>query len=69
MGISIILIALGAIFIWGTDASVSGADLSTIGVILLAVGAVGGLLSLVYWSSWGGGAMRRPPHERRIVER
>jgi hypothetical protein len=68
IGISIILMAVGAILIWGTDASVSGADLSTIGVILLIVGAVGALLSLVFWSSWGGG-VRRPRDERPIVGR
>jgi hypothetical protein len=40
---------------------VSGIDINTIGWILMIVGAVGILLSLLFWSSWGGpgGARRR----------
>jgi hypothetical protein len=43
------------------NASVSGLDINTIGVILMIVGAIGLLLSLMFWSSWGGfgGARRR----------
>jgi len=29
-------------------------DLNTVGVILMVVGAIGLVLSLVFWSSWGG---------------
>jgi hypothetical protein len=36
------------------DVEVSGVDLTVVGVILLVVGCVGALLSLVFWSSWGG---------------
>ena len=32
----------------------SGIEIHTIGWILLAVGAIGALLSLIFWSSWGG---------------
>jgi hypothetical protein len=32
----------------------------TIGIILLVVGAIGALLSMIFWSSWGGvGGTRR----------
>jgi hypothetical protein len=54
IGVSLILAAAGAILIWAVDASVSGVDLTAVGVILLVVGCVGALLSLVFWSSWGG---------------
>ena len=54
IGISIILIAAGAILVWAVDVTVSGVDLTTVGWILMIVGAVGALLSLVFWSSWGG---------------
>jgi hypothetical protein len=54
IGVSIFLIALGAILIWAVNASVSGIELTTIGWILLIVGAIGALLSLIFWSSWGG---------------
>ena len=54
IGVSLILAAAGAILIWAVDVEVSGVDLSTVGVILLIVGIAGALLSLVFWSSWGG---------------
>jgi Domain of unknown function (DUF6458) len=54
IGVSLILIAAGAILTWAVNASVSGIELTTIGVILMVVGAIGLLLSLVFWSSWGG---------------
>jgi hypothetical protein len=54
LGVSLILIAAGAILTWGIDATVSGVNIDTIGYILMAVGAIGALLSLMFWSSWGG---------------
>ena len=54
LGVSLILIAAGAILTWGINATVSGVNLDTIGYILMAVGAIGALLSLMFWSSWGG---------------
>jgi Domain of unknown function (DUF6458) len=61
VGVSLILIAAGAILTWAVNATVSGVDINTVGVILLVVGIIGLLLSLVFWSSWGGfgGAARR----------
>jgi len=56
MGVSLILIAVGSILTWAVNAEVSGVDIQTIGVILLVVGLVGALLSLIFWSSWGGPA-------------
>ena len=56
MGItaSLILIAAGAILTWAVTADVSGVDLNTVGVILMVVGIVGGLISVIFWSTWGG---------------
>ena len=60
VGVSLILIAAGAILTWAVNATVSGVDINTVGVILMVVGIVGLLLSLVFWSSWGGfGGVRR----------
>ena len=60
IGVSLILIAAGAILTWAVNATVSGLDINTIGVILMIVGAIGLILSLMFWSSWGGaGAARR----------
>ena len=55
ISVSLLLIAVGAIIIAATT-------FNTIGWILLIVGAIGILLSLVFWSAWGGfggGARRR----------
>lgn len=65
MGIStsLVMIALGAILYWAVTATVAGLSVNTIGVILMIAGAIGLLLSLVYWSSWGGfGSRREPAH-------
>jgi Domain of unknown function (DUF6458) len=60
IGVSLILIAVGAILTWAVNATVSGLDINTIGVILMIVGAIGLVLSLMFWSSWGGvGGTRR----------
>ena len=67
MGVSLLLVAAGAILIWAVNVSVSGVELHTIGWILLAVGAAGALLSLIYWSTWGG--VGGPADRRRTVVR
>ena len=54
LGVSIFLIAVVAILTWAVNASVSGLELQTIGVILMVVGALGLVLSMIFWSSWGG---------------
>jgi hypothetical protein len=60
LGVSIFLIAVGAILTWAVNTSVSGLELQTIGVILMVVGALGLVLSMIFWSSWGGfGGERR----------
>jgi hypothetical protein len=60
VSVSLLLIAVGAILTWAVSADTSGVDLQTVGVILMIVGAAGILLSLVFWSSWGGfGTHRR----------
>ena len=76
IGVSLILIAVGAILTWAVTDNVTNVDLSTIGVILMVVGLAGGLISLMFWSSWGGfGGWRRETtvvHDaptERVVER
>jgi hypothetical protein len=65
LGVSIFLIAIGAILTWAVNAEVSGLDITAVGVILLVVGAVGLLLSLLFWSSWGGPAYFGERRSRR----
>jgi hypothetical protein len=54
LGVSLILIAVGAILTWAVDAHVSGLNVNAVGVILMIVGLIGGLFSLAFWSSWWG---------------
>ncbi len=70
IGVSLLLVAAGAILVWAVNVTVSGIELHTVGWILLAVGAAGALLSLIFWSSWGGwGAPADGPGGRRTVVR
>jgi hypothetical protein len=74
IGVSIFLIAVGLILALAVNVTTSGVDIDTIGWILVIVGAVGLLLSLIFWSSWGGvGTWRRetyvrddPYYDRRV---
>ena len=59
IGVSIFLIALGAILTFAVNEEPSGIDIQVVGVILMCVGIVGILLSLIYWESWGRGGYRR----------
>ena len=54
LSVSLLLAAAGAVLIWAVNASVSGLNIHTVGVILLIVGVVGFVTSLFFWSSWGG---------------
>ena len=56
VGVSLLLIAAGAILTWAVTATVSGLSIHTIGVILLIIGIIGLVLSVIFWSSWGGPA-------------
>jgi hypothetical protein len=53
IGLSLVFIAAGAILTWAVSVQTSGVDLNAVGVILMVVGALGLVLSLVFWSSWG----------------
>jgi hypothetical protein len=54
ISVSLVFIAAGAILKWAVTATASGVNLATVGVVLMIVGAAGLLLSLIFWSSWGG---------------
>lgn len=54
IGVSLILIAAGAIMTWAVNVTSSGFNINTVGIILMVVGVIGLLLSLMFWSSWGG---------------
>ena len=69
MGISmsLLLSATGAILLWAVNATVSGINLDAVGAILLIVGIIGFVLSLIYWSSWGGFSRVDRAHETTVV--
>jgi Domain of unknown function (DUF6458) len=62
IGVSIFLIAVGAILTFAVHVSTSGFNLHTIGWILMAVGAIGLLTSLVIW-----GPRRRSATSRSVT--
>jgi hypothetical protein len=65
IGVSIFLIAVGLILALAVNVTASGVDIDTIGWILVIVGAVGLLLSLIFWSSVGSwGPWRRDTYVR-----
>lgn len=60
VGTSIVVIAVGAILDFAVNVQTRGFNVNKIGLILMIVGGIGLLLSLIFWSSWGGfGGSRR----------
>jgi hypothetical protein len=64
IGVSLFLMAAGAILAWAVEVEAEGFDLNMIGIILLIVGVVGLLLSMLFWSSFAPFAHR---DERTVV--
>jgi hypothetical protein len=55
IGIGILLLALGAILTFAVNLDTGGAlNLHAVGWILMVVGALGLIVSMVFWSSWAG---------------
>ena len=54
IGVSLLLIAVGAVLAFAVHVTGHGFNIHTIGIILLVVGAIGALMSMIFWSSWGG---------------
>ena len=52
LGFSLFLIAVGAILAFAVRISLGAVDLATVGIILMVVGAVGMVLSLLFWTSF-----------------
>jgi len=65
IGVSIFLLAVGAILAFAVDVTTEGVNLDTIGVILMVVGGIGLLFSLLFWSSFSPYGRR----EERVVTR
>jgi hypothetical protein len=54
IGVSLVLIAVGAVLAFAVHATSGAFNVHTVGIILLVVGAIGIVLSMIFWSSWGG---------------
>ena len=54
IGVSVFLIAVGAILAFAVNVAVSGIDLSTVGWILMAVGTIGLIVALATINGWRG---------------
>jgi Domain of unknown function (DUF6458) len=60
IAISLIVIAVGAVLTFAVKNDAHNVNLDVVGWILMAVGAVGFLLTLAFWSTWWGpGYFRR----------
>ncbi|HJR46141.1 MAG TPA: hypothetical protein VJ927_11110 [Actinomycetota bacterium] len=67
IGASIFLLALGAILSFGINVDSDGTgvfNIDTIGIILMVIGGIGIVLSMMFWSSWGGPGNRE---ERTVI--
>ena len=55
LGVGIFLLAVGAVLAFAIHVTTNGAiNVQVIGWILMGAGALGIVLSMVFWSSWGG---------------
>jgi heme/copper-type cytochrome/quinol oxidase subunit 2 len=52
IGVSVFLIAVGAVLTFALEASAEGINLNTVGVILMVVGIIGLVLSMMVFGSW-----------------
>jgi len=77
--VGIILIAVGAVLVWGVTGETSGVNIDAVGWILMIVGAIAALVSLIFWTGAMGGGYRRREYvegepmprrraRRRVVE-
>lgn len=52
IGASLFLFAVGAVLTWAIEVEARGIDLNLVGVILMIVGAIGFVVSMLFWSPW-----------------
>jgi Domain of unknown function (DUF6458) len=60
IAVSLLLVAAGAVLVWGVSASISGVELDVVGWILILVGSFGVLASFL---------LRVPERRRDVLER
>jgi len=67
VGTSLVLVAVGAILRFAISVTASGIDIHTIGVILMVIGGIGFVISLFFWTSWGGFGGGGYHRQRRVT--
>jgi hypothetical protein len=67
LSFSLLLTAAGAVLIWAVNVTTSGINVHTVGIILFIAGIVGFVVSLFFWSSWGGFGARRTGADHATV--
>ncbi len=60
LSLSIFFLTVGAILVFAVSTEVEGVNLQAIGWILIVVGALAGLFSAIFWSTWGGSSRNDP---------
>ena len=71
IGVSVVLIAVGAILTFAIDAEVAGINIDVIGIILMIAGALGLLWTLLIWGPRQRNSTvveERRPVERRVYD-
>jgi hypothetical protein len=64
IGVSVFLLAIGAILTFAVDATISGLDIYVVGIILMVAGAIGLLLTMLVFGRRDSGVS-----EERVVTR
>lgn len=59
LGVSLVLMAVGAILRWAISATTAGVNIHTVGLILLIVGCIGFVIS-VFWMVFYAERVARP---------
>lgn len=68
IGVSIFLIAVGAILAFAVDATVSGLDIAVVGYILIAAGVLGLIMTMFIWGPRRNAARGDVVTERRVYD-
>lgn len=62
LGLSLFLIAVGAILAFAVTFEAAGIDITAVGWILMSVGVLGVILSMLFWASFAPFNSRRVDH-------
>ena len=68
IGVSIFLIALGAILAFAVNFDVSGLDINVVGYILMIVGLIGLIMTAFIWGPRNRGTRGDVVEERRVYD-